>query len=141
MVPKHLLRELEETIAKIDENRDKLYTSKKPKTPTLAQPQIQPLSIDREDLLEVEVKETGYKETLIQVLHASLNLPDYGEVKIQLKLRRNGTVETLKVLKTESQKNRKYLEAKLPLLKFPPFEGALADQNAQTFVLTFCNEI
>ena len=138
-VPQHLLRELEETIAKIDENRDKIYTSKK-----LSPAQkVKPLELAIDGVNDVEVNlgeaSANYRETLVAFLHQTLNLPDYGEVKIQVTLRRDGSVEKLKVLKTESEKNRKYLETHLPLLKFPI--NISPDKKELNFVLTFCNEL
>ncbi len=121
-LPQHLLKELEETIAKIDENRDKLYTGKRKE---------KPLEIDRVDST---LEEVSYRDTLIDYLHEVLHLPDYGEVKIQLSLHKDGRVAQLRVLKAESEKNRNYLEEHLPLLKFP-----LVSKEC-TFVLTFCNE-
>jgi len=136
VVPGHLLRELEETIAKIDEKRDKLSTSKKSKPVN----KIEPLQSESFHHLESERNEVDYKETLVMYLHQSLNLPDFGDVKIQVTLRQDGSVENLKVLKAESDKNRKYLEMHLPLLKFPPLQGS-SGKKENTFILTFCNEL
>ena len=76
------------------------------------------------------------EEGLVGFLHSSLNLPEFGEVTIQLTMKRDGTVARLVVLKAESKKNKAYLEQHLPLLKFP-----LILENEKTFTLTFCNEI
>jgi hypothetical protein len=74
-------------------------------------------------------------------LHSSLHLPDFGAVKIELTLRQDGTVAKLKVLKTESEKNKQYLETHLVRLTFPYLKGAYAKQGEFTFVLNFCNEL
>jgi outer membrane biosynthesis protein TonB len=74
-------------------------------------------------------------DVIIAYLHESLHLPEYGEVKIQLTVREDGSVAKLDVLKAESAKNKAYLEQNLPLLKFPVLE-----RKEQTFLLTFCNE-
>ena len=130
-IPQELLQELEESIAKIDEKRDKLYRRKKLEAPAA----IEVLRIDALDI-ERNVSDLSYAETLVTHLKQTLNLPDYGEVKIQLTLGRDGSVEKLVIVKSESDKNKRYLEDHLPRLKFPNL-----NKDTHTFVLTFCNEV
>lgn len=125
-IPKELLEELEEAVAKIDEKSKKVYSS-----PKLDVPQL----MTTPEVGSFFVGEPSYEESLVAHLHQSLNLPEYGEVKIQLTLHKNGSVAKLVVLKAESLKNKTYLEKNLPLLKFPHLE------KEETFVFTFCNEI
>lgn len=140
-IPQNLLDELEESIAKIDQKRDNLYRKKKPSASTAVPHNLEKdLAIDSAQLRDAH-GEGEYKEALVSYLHQSLNLPEFGEVKIQLTLNRDGTVVKLIVLKTESEKNKKHLEAALPLLKFPPLGGLYSKKQQQTFVLTFCNEV
>ncbi len=93
--------------------------------------------------LEIDQKESGSffsiegpQDEFISFLHGALHLPDFGEVKIELTLM-DGVVSKVVVLKSESAKNKAYLEKQLPLLKFPPRE----DLKSRTLILTFCNEI
>ena len=130
-VPQELLQELEESIAKIDEKRDKLYRRKKLEAPAA----IEVLKIDALDT-EKNTSDLSYAETLVVHLKQTLNLPDYGEVKIQLTLGKDGSVEKVVVVKSESEKNKRYLEDHLPRLKFPSL-----NRDMHTFVLTFCNEV
>jgi hypothetical protein len=123
-----LLKELEESIAKIENKSDKAKVNK------IASPIA--LQIDMGE----ESEQSSYTDTLTSYLYEQLSLPDYGEVKIQLSLRQDGTVVKLVVLKAKNGKNRDYLENHLPRLRFPRFEGELANQKEHTFVLTFCNE-
>lgn len=116
-------KEIDEALAKID---TKVYPASKSK---LDVPQFEVPSFDG---LTIESKE----DDLVSFLHSSLNLPEFGEVTIQLTIRRNGTVSQIVVKKAESQKNKAYLEQHLPLLQFP-----LILEKEQTFTLTFCNEI
>lgn len=124
-----LMKELEESIAKIEGKHDKVDTSRQIATPRA----IDTLKIDH---LEKDNSDEDYTDTLILCLRQSLNLPDFGEVKIKLTLRQDGTVDKLIVLKTESENNRRYLETHLPNLKFPAL-----NKQQHTFVLTFCNEV
>lgn len=129
-----LLKELEESIAKIEKSGDK--GTAKPKK-TLASPA--PLQIDT-PLAEAADAEEDYTDALIGHLHQCLTLPDYGEVKIQLSLRQDGTVIKLVVLRAQSEKNKQYLEKNLPQLRFPRFDGAYASKKECVFTFTFCNE-
>ena len=131
-VPKEVIEELEEAFAKIEEKREKVYSSSKLDVPRLATPaQTEPIFSGGIGGFD----EPSYQETLVAYLHQSLHLPEYGEVKIQLSLNKDGTVSKLTVLKSESSKNKVYLEKNLILLKFPRLE------KDETFVFTFCNEI
>lgn len=130
-----LLKELEESIAKIENKSDKTINEKARN----AKPALAPISLQI-DTTDVEDTSSNYADILIGHLHGQLSLPDYGEVKIQLSLRQDGTVAKLVVLRAKNEKNRQYLEKNLPCLLFPRFEGALANKKEHTFVLTFCNE-
>lgn len=81
-----------------------------------------------------------YTEHLMQTLHQSLTLPEFGEVKIQLTLHQDGRVAKVIVMHAESRKNREYLEKNLPYLQFPSFTGDLCSKKESTFILNFCNE-
>ncbi len=133
----HLLQELEETIAKIDQKRDKDSPLKQIETPSW----IKPLKIDAikeigDDDIQVDFT---YQESLIRCLRESLDLPELGEVKMEITLSKDGSVLKLRVLATESEKNRSYLEKNLQVIKFPPFD--VNEDSRKTFVLTFCNEV
>jgi len=140
-VSEQLLQELEESIAKIQQKRDKLDRKKQEDPPHL----IGPLQIDSSVPVPTNVTEeessTQYQQMLIDCLRESLNLPEYGEVKIRLTLKKDGSVQDLTVLKAESEKNKRYLEEKLPFLRFPRLRDSFSNKNQSTFVLTFCNEI
>lgn len=130
-----LQKELEASIAKIDGKKEGVPIAKT-KTPI-------PLQIDQVDplLLQSTLSSSDtYTDLLIQYLYHSLHLPEIGEVKIQLTLRQDGSVAKLMVLKTESQKNRLYLEENIPRLTFPSLSLLGKKTSESTFVLTFCNE-
>jgi hypothetical protein len=137
-----LLQELEESIAKIENKSDKGAASKK--TPVSSKP-LAPISLQIDtpsaEFSSVEDGQSDYADTLVSHLHQCLSLPDYGEVKIQLSLRQDGTVVKVVVLKAQSEKNKQYLESNLSRLRFPRFEGVYASKKESTFTLTFCNEL
>jgi len=123
-----LIHELQESIAKI-ENTQKTGVVKSKPSSTFT------LHIDQKD------EEEHFADVLVDILHHALHLPDFGEVKIALTLRKEGSIAKLLVLKAESEENRKYLERHLPTLRFPPLQGASAKETEHTFILTFCNAL
>ncbi len=129
-----LMRELEQSIANIDHKP----TVQKPTKPPSLAPPIR-LQIDTPSA-DIGTDDSHYTDHLVDHLRRALSLPEYGEVKIQLSLRQDGTVAKLIVLRTQSEKNKHYLESNLPQLKFPRFDGAYANKKEYTFILTFCNE-
>lgn len=134
-----LVQQLEESIAKIEGENTKTAASKRNPSSSKTTAPIT-LQIDIADIKESDGDSNDYTDILVHHLHQLLSLPDYGEVKIQLSLRQDGSVVKLVVLKAQSEKNKHYLEDNLPLLKFPRFEGAYAFKKEYTFILTFCNE-
>lgn len=128
-VAQQLLEELEASLTKIESKPNKFSGKKSDVVPK----SDYSLQIDRLDNLDS--KETEYQLELVSYLQEALHLPDYGEVKMEITLRPDGSVASLKVLEAESVKNRNYLEKSLPLLRFPVY-----DKTIRTFVLTFCNE-
>jgi hypothetical protein len=126
-------KEIDEALAKID---DKVYSKPQSK---LDVPQVKGSSSSKipfPDFGEMEEEVGTHEEILISFLDSSLTLPEFGEVKIQLTVKKDGTVVRLVVLEAESQKNKAYLEKNLPLLKFP-----LILDKEKTFTLKFCNAI
>jgi hypothetical protein len=126
-----LLKELQDSLTKI-ENQSSAESSialTPPKT-------IQKLEIDH---LESE-EPVDYFLLLAKTLKNELELPEYGDVKLELTVLNNGRVVKLRILNTSSDKNKRYLELKLPTLLLPPFSDNLKNEREHTFTLTFCNE-
>jgi hypothetical protein len=129
-VSQDLLDEIDEIVTKIDSKKEKGYPRSQLDVPA----EMEKLPFGLADIIGTE----DYEGSLISYLHQSLNLPDFGEVKIQLTLREDGAVVKMVVLGAESKKNRDYLEKNLPMLKFPRL---ISNRKEETFVLTFCNEL
>lgn len=127
--PDKVWKEIDEALAKID---DKVYSKPQSK---LDVPKVTGSSqIPFPDF--GDESEGSEEETLASFLQTSLNLPEFGEVKIQMTIKKDGTIARLTVLQAESHKNKAYLEKNLPLLRFP-----LILDKEKTFTFTFCNEI
>lgn len=139
-----LLREAEESIAKISQNSHK--SSKK--QPLDLPKRIQSLKIDTElscikadnDSLEKNSKGLSYQNELALRLKSLLHLPEFGEVKLRLTIKRNGSLAAMTILKSESEKNCKYLEKELKTLRFPDFSSSFDGEAEHSFTITLSNE-
>jgi outer membrane biosynthesis protein TonB len=84
--------------------------------------------------------ELAYCDELMSHLKLHLSLPDYGEVTVKLTLSRQGTVLRVKTISSENQKNRSYIEEKLPSVHFPSFRQHFANESSHEFLIILCNE-
>lgn len=91
---------------------------------------IKQLNLDSE-------QDPGALAALIAVMQETLSLPEVGKVKIELTITSQGKVKHLKVLSSESELNREYLETHLHELIFPVREKGLFQHDDQTFVFAF----
>lgn len=81
----------------------------------------------------------SYGDYLICYLQESLDLPEYGEVKIELSIDRQGKLLTSKILCSENKKNSEFLKNRLPELAFPCFNDFNIKETALTFTVSFRN--
>ncbi|MCB1066929.1 MAG: hypothetical protein KDK56_01955 [Simkania sp.] len=130
-----VLKELQETLAKIEQNQ-----TLQEKAPPLVYPKkIQELSIDHiSDASSPE--EVSYLPLLVHALKTHLELPEEGKVRIQLTVLKSGRVEKIQVLYAESENNKTYLQHELIHMELPPFSNELAGKVKHTFTLNFCHE-
>ena len=139
-IPKELLQELEERIAKIEVKRDKISSQVELSIPQAIDSFVSVRGsdpLDEESTFDVV---DSYSAFLVSHLQQHLQLPDFGEVKVEIVLNPDGSVERCVVLRAESNKNKTYLEQRLPLIRFPDFKGTQT-KSRQVFVLTFCNQL
>ena len=129
------LQKIQKSIAKIKEENDKIGKKSKLKDP----PKISFNHTASKSEID-KVTDDAYATSLANYLQMHLQLPDIGEVKIQLTLLENGTVEKIVVLSAKSERNKKRLEEDLPKLILPALPKKRAPSRAETFILTFCNE-
>ncbi|MBS0629549.1 MAG: hypothetical protein JSS30_04910 [Verrucomicrobia bacterium] len=136
VVPANLVRELQESIAKIDQTSHKDSPKALAPNSKLPNPKMVPqLKIDEESAGE----ESIFVASLVQCLQETLDLPEFGEVKVEIVLKCDGSFVKMKVLQSQSDRNRKFLEQELKTMSFPPFTGELKNEKEHTFVITFCN--
>lgn len=136
-----LLASAEESIAKIDKNRDK-GGAKASKAGMTVPGKIDKLQIDAitvgGDVLTGT--EATYRDELSMKLRRLLRLPEFGDVKLKLTLERSGKIANVSVLSAQSSLNRTYIESTLPTLKFSDFGKNFSGQSQYTFVINLTNE-
>lgn len=132
------LKEIEERIAKIEAKNDRMLPKSELTVPAaVALSSSAPLQIASDFAISDPSDDPA--SFLVGYLQASLELPDVGEVQIELTLRKDGSIEKIKVVRAESEKNKKYLEEHLAKLVFPPMKNRNKD-SPSSFLLTFCNK-
>jgi hypothetical protein len=80
-----------------------------------------------------------YGQSLIAYLESSLDLPEYGKVKLELCIDRKGHLVKSQVLDSENDKNSEFLKNRLPELTFPCFNDFQITENTLTFTISFRN--
>lgn len=63
----------------------------------------------------------SYVQRLIEELQNHLNLPEYGEVKVEMTITQEGMITDLYIVDAQSEKNAAYLKKTLPNVTFPWF--------------------
>ncbi|HSX12836.1 MAG TPA: hypothetical protein VLE96_00225 [Chlamydiales bacterium] len=121
------------------------------KTNELQQPVVKVKSVDlpvpvikikSDDLPAPKVEEKteeNYGQILIAYLQGCLDLPEFGEVKVDLEIDRNGHLVHFEILEEKSKKNAEFLKKRLPELVLPCFNGSM--NETAIFTITFKNSI
>jgi hypothetical protein len=131
VISEELIKELEEGIAKIDAKNEKIVRENRLDAPKWI-PQFQIETGLFEDA-------NSFGQDLIECLQNTLELPEKGEVKVELTLKKEGSFVELKILHSESKKNKQFLEEELKKIHYPGFKGNLKNEKEHVFVITFCN--
>ena len=90
------------------------------------------------DLFADQGEEHAFKVLFLDHLKEQLQLPEVGEVKLQMTLSPEGRVVKVAVLRAQNQGNKEYLEEVLPTLAFPFLKNYL--KKEKSFMITFLNE-
>ena len=98
-------------------------------------------SITVDEQTTLTSQEQQYVQELILLLKRSLLLPEYGEVKVELCIARNGKVRKVSILSSKSKKNRTYIEKMLPSVHFAAFGSRFEKEEEHLFLLNLSNEV
>ena len=104
------------------------------------------LSIPAPIATSTKVKQTerakndmNFGDFLVQYLQNTLELPEYGEVKMEVTIDQGGHLTHLQILDSKSEKNAQFLKNRLPTLPFPCLNDFDIFEMKQTFTITFKN--
>ncbi len=86
-----------------------------------------------------QIENPNYSEQIIAYLQNSLDLPEYGEVKMKITIDRWGTPISCEILESKSKKNGEFLKKRLPELAFPCFNDYALLGNSLEFTIMFRN--
>lgn len=81
----------------------------------------------------------SYGEILTTYLQNSLDLPEYGEVKVDLEIDPYGHLVRFEILEEKSKKNAEFLKKRLPELILPCFNERGKLHETVVFTITFKN--
>lgn len=82
----------------------------------------------------LKVSDDEYVQELAKCLQRALKLPEYGSVRVELEILRDGSVASVRVLETHSELNKSYVMTTLPTLRLNPLM-----KQRETFTLTIEN--
>lgn len=139
-----LLEDLKGSIAKLDKNETKKEVLSFAPLPTLQREEN--LENEQSDQISEdfasEKKEISlqYQEMLILELQSALHLPDYGDVEVKLTISSNGRVKEIKVLSSQSEKNKNYLKDELPRITLATAAFAFPDRKEKSLIINFKNK-
>ncbi|MFY7842569.1 MAG: hypothetical protein ACOVOR_00925 [Rhabdochlamydiaceae bacterium] len=134
-------RKIEESIAKIERQNDKLYQPSRIDIPEL---NFSASSFSQYgDIKEGYTgdQDTGYEEQLIGYLKQTLVLPESGSVKVKINVDFSGRIVEVLIIETHSDANKKYLETHLKNLILPGFNKQVQKKYGTTFIFNFNSHV
>lgn len=143
---KEKMAKAKESLAKLNETRDKMHGAPSVKLDSTSLPkEIASLHVDAlpqgtGEASRWGVKETSYSNEVAYRLKMNLKLPEYGEVKIKLTINRAGKVMKIEIVKSESKINKAYIESKIKNIQFSSFGHNFPDVEQNTFIITLQND-
>jgi colicin import membrane protein len=136
---------MKQNLTKLSESRNKISSSSAVDFGTISLPkEVKDLEIDAfansSSSTTWQSAEIKYEKEVEYRLKMGLRLPEYGTVKIRLTLDRSGKVILVETMESQSDKNKKYAEEKIPHLLFPSFGNRFPEMEKKPFVIALQNE-
>jgi hypothetical protein len=88
----------------------------------------QAVAVEKKPELVVPVLPTSF-------MQQALLLPEYGQVRVEVSIDKNGNLEKFTIIDTKSEKNAEFLKNQLPTLRFPCLNEAVS------LTIVFSNEL
>lgn len=92
-----------------------------------------PRKIPPKTEIVADIKSLSYNELLIAYLQTALELPELGEVRVQLKINEQGALLSCEIIETKSHQNAEFLKKQLPQLTYPVVDGFKGGSYTVTF--------
>jgi len=138
-IPKETLRQIEEEFEAISAQQiSRKTTSEEIRLPAQLQSKTAINASIEENISSTSIPST-YHLCLIDQLQSSLQLPEVGSVRVKIVLFSPGTLSSIQILDTKSEKNAQWLKNQLPLLSLPCFNDFGIVDAFLEFTITFCN--
>lgn len=130
-------KKVENPLSEIAKSLETFGSDTKKKAPTsLAVPKkVAPPPPKEEEVID----NINYEELLIAFLQESLDLPEFGHVRLKLEIDRFGKLIDCQIVEAKSAKNAEFLKNRLPELAFPCLNDFGKISATQTFNITFRN--
>jgi hypothetical protein len=87
-----------------------------------------------DEVVVVEPTESS-TEKIVAFMQQALLLPEYGQVRVEVSIDKNGNLEKFTIIDTKSEKNAEFLKNQLPTLRFPCLNEAVS------LTIVFSNEL
>lgn len=129
-------KKVENPLSEIAKSLESFGSDTKKKTPI---PLAVPKKVAPPPKEEEVVDDVRYEELLIAFLQESLDLPEFGHVRLKLEIDHFGRLIDCQIVEAKSAKNAEFLKNRLPELAFPCLNDFGKISSTQTFNITFRN--
>lgn len=138
-IPTETLQQIEEEFNAIAiEPSNRKTRSAEIKLPSILQSKSALNASIEESSAQASVPST-YHLCLIDLFQSSLQLPELGDVRVKIILSSPGTLDSVQILETKSEKNAEWIRNQLPLLALPSFNDFGIVDAILEFTITFRN--
>ena len=111
------------------------------KTKKLKLPVLSSLEINQLKQTDNQIDMVDFQGKLIDFFKSHLKLPEYGEVKVKMKIKEDGMIDDIEVLSSKSGKNEVYLKNILLKISLPWLNDYLPKQEEVDLIICFTNDI
>lgn len=133
VVSKSLLDKLQSDLTSLEKVSEVLRKDEKIKVPVLSS-----LEINQIKQASTEPSTEDFQSKLTDFFKSHLKLPEYGGVKVRMKIQENGKIDDIFVISSENKKNEEYLKNILLKISVPCFFSQKEDME---LVICFTNDI
>ena len=135
-IPKSLLEKLQNELSALEKKDNSTV-----KTEGLTVPKISSLEVSQLQAADKNDGKAEFRYKIVDFFKSHLKLPEYGEVKIEIKIKEGAYISEVNVISSESLKNQKYLKDILLKTSIPWLNDYLSAGEEVDLIICFTNEI